>query len=175
MSPFGSFADVMVERADGHRLLLAPDRQVADFVQATYTFDEVRLVPVQVRVDPPVWRVSAGPLDAHLHRRGAPAAGRLLRAVPARGGLEPGLGVGGGPGRPRASCRGCGPAAAPVAAGASGTARGTCTGSPRCTAAGTAPTSASWPRSTRRRGSGSARHPVRPSLTRVVSTVELPA
>ena len=35
-----------------------------------------------VRVTPPVWRVPRAP-RAHLHRRGPPAAGRLLRAVPA--------------------------------------------------------------------------------------------
>ena len=30
-SPLGSFADVMVERADGHRILLAPSDEVAEF------------------------------------------------------------------------------------------------------------------------------------------------
>jgi len=74
----------MVERADGHRLLLAPDRQVADFVQATYTFDEVRLVEVDVRVGGPVWRVAAGPLALTFTVGARPPLGRLLRAVPAR-------------------------------------------------------------------------------------------
>ena len=37
-SPLGAFADVMVERADGHRLLLAPSHEVADFVTGTYTY-----------------------------------------------------------------------------------------------------------------------------------------
>ena len=41
-SPFGSFADVMIERPDGHRVLLAPTTQVATFVAQTYTFDEVQ-------------------------------------------------------------------------------------------------------------------------------------
>ena len=45
-SPFGPFTDVMVERPDGHRVLLAPARPVADFVAQTYRFDEVRIVPV---------------------------------------------------------------------------------------------------------------------------------
>ena len=34
-SPLGSFSDVMVERADGHRMLLAPSEEVAGFVAAT--------------------------------------------------------------------------------------------------------------------------------------------
>ena len=42
-SPLGAFTDVMVERPDGHRILLAPDEGVAEFVGATYTFDETRL------------------------------------------------------------------------------------------------------------------------------------
>src|SRR4051794_34785089 len=99
-SPFGSFADVMVERADGHRLLLAPDQQVADFVQATYTFDEVRLVAVDVQVDGPVWRVAAGPLALTFTvGRCTSAAGAAAAGRPGAGRLEPGVGVGGGPGR----------------------------------------------------------------------------
>ncbi|GIL37359.1 hypothetical protein [Phycicoccus sp. DTK01] len=47
-SPFGAFADVMVETAAGHRVLLAPTQQVVDLVATTYTFDEVRLEPVTV-------------------------------------------------------------------------------------------------------------------------------
>ena len=48
-SPFGAFADVMLETAAGHRVLLAPTPQVAELVATTYTFDEVRLEPVSVR------------------------------------------------------------------------------------------------------------------------------
>ena len=47
-SPFGRFADAMVERSDGHRVLLAPSDQVAELVSTTYTFDEVRIEPVDV-------------------------------------------------------------------------------------------------------------------------------
>ncbi|AXT84145.1 hypothetical protein C6I20_02335 [Aeromicrobium sp. A1-2] len=49
-SPFGSFADVMVEDTAGHRTLLAPPQDVADFVASTYEFDEVRIEPVSVEV-----------------------------------------------------------------------------------------------------------------------------
>ena len=83
-SPLGSFADVMVERADGHRLLLAPTPGVADYVAATYRFDEVRVVPVAVRVDGAWWSVAAGPLDLRFAVGGRPALGLLLRAVPPR-------------------------------------------------------------------------------------------
>src|SRR3954453_5407289 len=82
VSPFGAFADVMGERADGHRLLLAPNKQVADFVQATYTFDEVRLVAVDVQVDGPVWRVAAGPLSLTFRLGRRPPLVWLLRAIP---------------------------------------------------------------------------------------------
>lgn len=47
-SLFGSFADVMVEDAAGHRTLLAPRQSVADFVASTYEFDEVRVEPVSI-------------------------------------------------------------------------------------------------------------------------------
>ncbi len=46
-SPFGSFADVMVQTADDERVLLAPSAQVADFVSSTYHFDRVELGEVR--------------------------------------------------------------------------------------------------------------------------------
>ena len=83
-SPLGPFSDVMVQRPDGHRVLLAPNAEVAGFVGATYSFDEVRLVDVVVaRPDPRTWTLTAGPLrlQATVGRR--PVLGRLLRVVPA--------------------------------------------------------------------------------------------
>jgi hypothetical protein len=50
-SPFGQFADVMLEQPSGHRILIAPRRDVADFVAATYAFDEIRVEPVSVARD----------------------------------------------------------------------------------------------------------------------------
>jgi hypothetical protein len=81
-SPFGSFSDVMVERADGERLLLAPTRETADFIRRTYTFDTVRVLPVDVSVTADTWTVIAGPLDLRftVGRRGP--LGLLLRTVP---------------------------------------------------------------------------------------------
>lgn len=81
-SPFGAFTDVMVERPDGHRMLLAPTAQVADFVASTYTFDEVCRVPVDTAVDGDRWHVFAGPLDLRFHVGRRPPLGALLRAVP---------------------------------------------------------------------------------------------
>jgi hypothetical protein len=84
-SPLGPVSDVMVQRPDGHRVLLAPTPEVAEFVAATYVFDEVRLVPVTVgRPDAATWTVDAGPLRLGLRTGRRPARGRLLHAVPAR-------------------------------------------------------------------------------------------
>jgi len=83
VSPFGSFADVMVERADGHRVLLAPDDRVAEFVSSTYVFDEVVTAPVTVSVDGARRAVRAGPLDAWFVVGPRTPLGHLLRAVPA--------------------------------------------------------------------------------------------
>jgi hypothetical protein len=83
-SPFGPFSDVMVQRPDGRRLLLAPAPEPADFVGSTYAFDEVMLVPVVVdRPDEATWTVAAGPLAMRLRTGGRPVLGRLLRTVPA--------------------------------------------------------------------------------------------
>lgn len=78
-SPFGTFADVMTEDARGHRTLLAPTQEVADFVASTYWFDEVRVVPVTVDGR----TVTAGPLRLEVTVGGRTALGRLLRLTPA--------------------------------------------------------------------------------------------
>lgn len=105
-SPFGAFADVMVERPDGERLLLAPSRPVAELVASTYRFDRVVLVPVAVTDEPahavpaatrdhgagarpgrgrlPDWHVVAGPLEARLAVGPRTTLGHVLRAVPHR-------------------------------------------------------------------------------------------
>ena len=83
-SPLGPLSDVMVQRPDGARVLLAPTREAADFISATYAFDEVRLVPVTVRrPDPRSWTVAAGPLRLRATTGRRPPLGWLLRAVPA--------------------------------------------------------------------------------------------
>ena len=81
-SPFGAFTDVMAERPDGHRMLLAPTEQVAEFVSGTYTFDEVCRVPVDTTVAGDRWTVRAGPLDLAFTAGPRPPLGALLRAVP---------------------------------------------------------------------------------------------
>jgi len=84
-SPFGPVSDVMVEHPDGHRLLLAPQSEVAEFIATTYTFDQITLVPVTVgRPDPVSWIVTAGPLNLHAHTGRRSSLGWLLHALPAR-------------------------------------------------------------------------------------------
>ena len=81
-TPFGAFADAMVERADGHRLLIAPTDEVADFIGSTYSFDEVRLAPVAWRRVAGGIEATAGPLSLALRLGGLTPLGRLLRVVP---------------------------------------------------------------------------------------------
>lgn len=85
-TPHGPFADVMVERADSHRLLLAPDAWVADFVTNTYTFDDVAVVDVHVHRSGTArgsrWFVTAGPLQWEFTVGTRHPLGHLLRAVP---------------------------------------------------------------------------------------------
>jgi hypothetical protein len=81
-SPLGAFTDVMVERADGHRVLLAPSADVAEYVGTTYVFDEVRIGAVRTTVAGSDWRVDAAPLDLEFTVGRRTAVGWLLHAVP---------------------------------------------------------------------------------------------
>ena len=45
-SPFGAFADAMVEHPDGHRRLIAPTAAVAELVGTVYGFDDITITDV---------------------------------------------------------------------------------------------------------------------------------
>ena len=81
-SPFGDFADARVERPDGHRVLLAPSSEVADFVAETYTFDEIRVEPFAVAVGRDRWHVTSPSLEFHAALARRTPLGWLLRSVP---------------------------------------------------------------------------------------------
>jgi hypothetical protein len=83
-SPYGGFADVMVETATGHRVLLAPSQQVADLVAATYVFDEVRLEPVTAERSADRLVVRTPSLCADLAIGRPTLLGRLVALVPTR-------------------------------------------------------------------------------------------
>ncbi len=80
----GSFSDAMVETAQGHRVLLAPTPEVAEFICATYAFDEVRVEPVAVDASDDRWRLESTSLTLHVDLGGRTPLGRLLRLVPRR-------------------------------------------------------------------------------------------
>ncbi len=81
-TPHGAFADLMIEEAGGHRVLLAPDDWVAELLQTTYRFDEVVIGPVAIVDDGPTWRVSAPELELTVTAGSRSRIGRLLRLVP---------------------------------------------------------------------------------------------
>lgn len=83
-SPFGPFADVMVETADGERILLAPTAQVAEFVSATYTFDRIDIGPVSAEHTPDGFTLTAPGLTVSGELGGPAPFDRLLRLVPPR-------------------------------------------------------------------------------------------
>lgn len=82
-SPLGTFADVMVEDADGMRTLLAPSAEVADFVSQTYTFDHVELGPVVSTIGADGFTLTAPGLRLSAELGGPAPFDWLLRLVPA--------------------------------------------------------------------------------------------
>ena len=88
-SPFGSFADVMIESPDGVRTLLAPSDEIASFVSSTYEFDEVCVVEVTVRRGERDLVCRAGGLCVRVDLGSRTMLGRLLRLVPRRLAVSP--------------------------------------------------------------------------------------
>ncbi len=62
-SPFGPITDVMIEEPDGHRVLIAPATDVADFIATTYGFDELRVERIEARATPDGWAISSESLE----------------------------------------------------------------------------------------------------------------
>ena len=85
-TPMGAFADAMVETPSGHRVLLAPRPDVAEFIAATYSFDEVRIEDFTIADagDGSGWRVRSPSLALDLEVGAPTALGRLLSVVPHR-------------------------------------------------------------------------------------------
>ena len=83
-TPLGPFSDAMVETASGHRVLLAPRLEVADFIAATYVFDETRIEPFEVAVSAGAWSVRSPSLSLDLAVGRRTTLGVTLRVVPAR-------------------------------------------------------------------------------------------
>ena len=83
-SPFGAFADVMVQTADDERILLAPTAQIAEFVSATYHFDRIELGPVRTQRSRRALTVSTPVLQATVSIGGPAPIDWLLRLVPGR-------------------------------------------------------------------------------------------
>lgn len=81
-SPFGPFVDVMLQKCDGGRLLLAPSQAVADYVSSTYTFDEVVVTEVAATLDGNRIELRAGPLQLTLESGSRTLLGRALCILP---------------------------------------------------------------------------------------------
>ncbi|KNC19314.1 hypothetical protein AC792_06935 [Arthrobacter sp. RIT-PI-e] len=83
-SPFGAFTDVMMEDAAGVRTLLAPSREVAEYVGATYSFDDVVVTGVRSTLTADRLVVETGELRVVAELGRVTLLGRLLGLVPRR-------------------------------------------------------------------------------------------
>lgn len=81
-SPFGPFADAMVQLPSGHRILLAPSAEIGGFIAAVYNFDETRVVDVDASHGPHQLQVDAGPLRIRADVGARTRLGILARMVP---------------------------------------------------------------------------------------------
>jgi hypothetical protein len=88
-TPLGPFSDAMVETGSGHRVLLAPRPEVRDFIAATYSFDEIRLEPVEVTVAGPAWSFRSASLTLDFAQGRRTPLGGALRCVPGRVAASP--------------------------------------------------------------------------------------
>jgi hypothetical protein len=79
----------MLQQPSGHRLLLAPTQEAADFISTTYSFDEVQVLDVSAELDRHRLAVDAGPLAIRAEVGPRTLLGTALRAVPRRLAVHP--------------------------------------------------------------------------------------
>jgi hypothetical protein len=83
-SPFGAFTDVMMEDSAGHRTLLAPSREIVEYVGSTYTFDDVVLSEITSTLGRDRLIVDTGDLQVLAGIGSVTLLGRFLGLVPRR-------------------------------------------------------------------------------------------
>ena len=81
-SPLGTFADAMVEEADGRRVLVAPSHAVATYVSSVYSFDEVVVEPIGIVRTPGGLALLCSVLSVELAIGGRDLLGRVLHSLP---------------------------------------------------------------------------------------------
>ncbi|MEQ4519334.1 hypothetical protein ABLI39_08235 [Pseudarthrobacter sp. B907] len=81
-SPFGPFADAMVELPSGRRILLAPTAEIGAFIASVYNFDETRVVDLAVSHYGPRLGIDAGPLSVRADVGARTRLGSVVRLVP---------------------------------------------------------------------------------------------
>ena len=50
-SPFGSFADIMWAKPDGKKVLIAPNKEIGEYIDSLYDFDEVRIEEIKIETN----------------------------------------------------------------------------------------------------------------------------
>lgn len=81
-SPFGSFTDAMVANAAGHRVLIAPTDDIAEYVSQTYEFDSVTVADIRFTPCDKQWDFDGGGLSVRLGIGRRTVLGALLRPIP---------------------------------------------------------------------------------------------
>jgi hypothetical protein len=81
-SPFGPFADAMLQLPSGRRILLAPTAEIGDFIGAVYNFDETRVIDVAASQGSGELAVDAGPLQIRAAIGARTGLGAVARLIP---------------------------------------------------------------------------------------------
>lgn len=81
-SPLGPFADAMIERADGERILVAPAPEIAELIAGLYGFDRVLVEPLRARGRERTLLVRSPALQLDVEVGRVSPLGVLLRGVP---------------------------------------------------------------------------------------------
>jgi hypothetical protein len=81
-SPLGAFGDVMVETADGERVLFAPRDDIAETISALYTFDRTVVAPLHLVGRGRTLRMTGRGLELEFEVGRVAPLGLLLRLVP---------------------------------------------------------------------------------------------
>ena len=47
-SPFGEFSDIMWAKSDGTKVLIAPNKEIGDYISSMYNFDTIKIEEINL-------------------------------------------------------------------------------------------------------------------------------
>ena len=64
-SPFGEFSDIMWAKSDGTKVLIAPNKEIGDYISSMYNFDTIKIEEINLEETHNMMKLDAKEINCH--------------------------------------------------------------------------------------------------------------